>query len=121
MAAKRAVLFLLGLLCLLIGIAGVLLPVIPGTPFLILAAAAFNRSSPRFHRWLLATPALGKAIRDWERTGSIRLGVKLWVTVLLAASVTMTLLHQGIPLWARVSAALSVLLVLSYLWTRPRA
>lgn len=119
MVARRAMMFMAGSIALVLGIAGVLLPVIPGTPFLILSAAAFNRSSPRFHAWLLSIPHVGETIRNWETTGSINLGAKIGSTLLLLASLSFTLTREAIPLWARISAAITVGLVLLYLWTRP--
>ncbi|MHC4837140.1 MAG: YbaN family protein [Planctomycetota bacterium] len=119
MVATRAVLFLFGIAALLIGVAGVLLPVIPGTPFLLLAAAAFNRSSPRFHAWLLGLPGIGDAIREWERTGSIDRRVKWWVTLVLGVSIAFTLSLTYVPVWARASAGVTVAGVLAFIWTRP--
>lgn len=59
-----------------IGIVGVILPVMPGTIFLIAAAWCFSRSSPRFEAWLLGHPKLGPQVRHWRETGSIRRRVK---------------------------------------------
>lgn len=59
-----------------IGIVGVILPVMPGTIFLIAAAWCFSRSSPRFEAWLLNHPRLGPQVRHWRETRSIRRRVK---------------------------------------------
>lgn len=66
------ILFLgLGLLCLVLAVLGFTLPGLPGTPFLLVAAACFTRSSPRLHAWLLQNKFCGPMIRNWEETRSI--------------------------------------------------
>jgi uncharacterized membrane protein YbaN (DUF454 family) len=60
-----------GWCCLGIGTLGVLLPVLPTTPFVLLAAACFSQSSPRFHRWLLNNSLFGKMIQNWQSEGYV--------------------------------------------------
>lgn len=62
----------LGLISVGLGFAGVVLPILPTTPFLILAAFAFSKSSPRLRHWLVTHPVFGGPIRDWEDKGAIR-------------------------------------------------
>lgn len=50
----------LGWLCVVLGFAGIFLPVLPTTPFLLLAAACFVRTSPQFYQWLIRHPRMGK-------------------------------------------------------------
>ncbi len=56
----------LGLLCLALALLGVLLPGLPTTPFLLLAAGCFSKSSSRLYSWLLGNRLFGPMIRDWE-------------------------------------------------------
>lgn len=75
-----------GLLVLGLGLLGVVLPVLPTTPFLLLAAACFAKSSPRLHRWLLGHPVFGPPIRNWVENSAItrpakRLAVGTMATV----------------------------------------
>lgn len=67
----RLVWLTLGLLFMSTGLIGTVLPVLPTTPFLLLAAACFAKSSPRLHRWLLTHPIFGPPIRNWEENGAI--------------------------------------------------
>ncbi|NDW07586.1 DUF454 family protein [Jiella sp. 40Bstr34] len=68
---RRAGFFALGCLMLLFGFVGALLPVMPTTIFLILAAGCFGRSSPRLETWLLQHPQFGPVLRDWQDHGTM--------------------------------------------------
>lgn len=69
-----------------LGLVGLLLPVVPTTPFIILSAFAFNRSSPKMRARLETNRHFGPAIRDWEERGAIRTHHKVAACGLMAAS-----------------------------------
>ena len=73
----RRVLFAAGLVFLVVGAVGMVVPLLPGTVFLILSAWCFARSSPRFEAWLIQHPQLGPSVRRWRDTGAIPWPVKL--------------------------------------------
>jgi uncharacterized membrane protein YbaN (DUF454 family) len=70
-AMRRTAFRLLGLIFVGVGAIGIVLPVLPTTPFLILAAACFTRSSPRLEQWLLDHAHFGPLLRDWRERGAI--------------------------------------------------
>src|SRR5688572_30091456 len=90
--------FVLGILCLVAGAAGVVLPLVPATPFLLLAAYGFARSSPRLHDWLLAHPRFGPVITDWQRHGAISGRVKVTAVLMIAATFGGSIVF-GVPGW----------------------
>ncbi|SDP52156.1 YbaN family protein [Phyllobacterium sp. OV277] len=73
---RRAVYFALGWVMVALGFIGALLPVMPTTIFLIIAAWCFGRSSPRFEKWLLEHPVFGPTLVQWQRHGAIPVRVK---------------------------------------------
>ncbi len=73
----KFILIALGFLFVALGGLGLVLPVMPTTPFLLLAAACFARSSSRFHDWLLNIHVFGPLIRNWQKTRSIPRKTKL--------------------------------------------
>jgi len=73
----QAAFAVLGTLFLLLGIAGVFLPILPTTPFLLLATACYARSSRRFYNWLLNHPAFGPLIIEWRTYRSIPWRIKM--------------------------------------------
>ena len=97
--ALRPLLFAAGLLSLALGIIGIFLPIMPTTPFLLLAAAAFARSSARLHDWLLNHPWFGRYIRDYIEKRGIRLRVKILAIALLWLSIGISVLFL-VPLLA---------------------
>jgi uncharacterized protein len=86
MALWRLPWFLLGFVSLGCGLVGVVLPLVPTTPFLLLSAYGFSRSSPRVHRWLVGHPRLGPPIRDWNRHGAISSRAKAVAMAAIAAT-----------------------------------
>jgi len=76
--------YTIGVLALILGGLGVVLPVLPTTPFVILAAFAFGKSSPRLRQWLLDTKLFGPMIKDWEAHGAIPSRVKLFACLMMA-------------------------------------
>lgn len=71
MTPMRAVWFAIGSIALCLGAIGVVLPLLPTTPFVLLAAFAFVRSSDRWHKWLLGHRVFGPIIQDWRRHGAV--------------------------------------------------
>ena len=119
---SRAIAFvfwrLLAVAALLLGVAGVILPGIPGVPFLLVAAWAGSRGWPAFERWLLAHPHLGPPVRAWREHGAVPRRAKWWASVMMSlGAVTMWLLPT--PLWLRVAAPGLMLAVATWLWRRP--
>jgi len=67
----------LGFLFLAVAALGVVLPLLPATPFVLLAAACFARSSEKWHRWMLANETFGPMISNWEQNRCVTCRVKL--------------------------------------------
>lgn len=91
---------MLGWLFLGLGAAGVFLPLLPTTPFLVLSLGAFSRSSARLEAWLLAHRVFGPPLEGWRRHRVIPLRAKLiaWSSMLLSLGV---MLWSGrTPWWA---------------------
>ncbi|RZA08047.1 MAG: DUF454 domain-containing protein, partial [Proteobacteria bacterium] len=56
----------IGWISLALGILGIFLPLLPTTPFVLLAGICFAKGSPRMHAWLINHPRLGPPIKDWQ-------------------------------------------------------
>lgn len=106
---------IIGLLAVLLGILGIFLPLLPTTPFLLLAAACFARGSTRLHQWLLANRWFGQYLRDYEQGRGIPAKAKVLALVLMWSSLLLTMWRFEtalVPvLLASIGAAVSVYLV----------
>ena len=100
-----------------IGFVGLVVPLLPTTPFLILAAACYSRGSERFERWLVHHPRFGRGVRDWREHGVISSRAKAIATVGILASLTIPLVTLSLP-W-KLAAATLVAAALLFIHTRP--
>ncbi|HEY7914207.1 MAG TPA: YbaN family protein [Blastocatellia bacterium] len=83
----KIILNLTGSLCVGLAVLGIFLPLLPTTPFLLLASACYVRGSERLHRWLMNNRVLGKYIRNIQQRRGIPLRAKIVTIALLWASI----------------------------------
>jgi uncharacterized protein len=116
--AVRAVFVVLGTLFLAIGIVGIFVPLLPTTPFLLLASACYLRGSERMHRWLLSHGRLGAYIRAYEEGRGIPLRAKLVALAMMWASIGYGVYRFAYP-WLQVALLLVAAGVTIYLLRLP--
>lgn len=117
----RYLLLGIGLLSLILGVVGIFVPLLPTTPFLLLSAACFMRSSRRFHTWLVTHPHLGPWIRDYLDGEGIPLKGKVYAIGLMWTSILLSCYFVPV-LPARIFLLTSATLVTLYILkqkTRP--
>lgn len=107
----RGLLLGAGFIFLGLGIVGAVLPLLPTTPFILLAAACFARSSKRFHRWLLGNRTFGPLIERWERERTISRRAKLATLVTLAVTLSVSGLLATQTMWHRLILAATGVIV----------
>jgi uncharacterized membrane protein YbaN (DUF454 family) len=107
---RRVIFLVLGLFFVALGGLGAALPVLPTTPFLLLASACFVRSSPVLHRWLLRSRLFGPLLRDWQQRRGIRLHVKLTAVTVLFTVVAASVVWGNLP-WYLLVALIGLALV----------
>lgn len=102
----RAAYLAAGFLFLGAGVLGMVLPVLPTTPFVLLAAACFARSSDRFYQWVLHHRSFGPLVREWRTHRSIPYRTKLFAIALMAISLTVSIVFFVRPGWLQAALAL---------------
>ncbi len=93
---KRYTLISVGWISIVLGVVGIFLPIMPTTPFILLAAWCFARSSPRFHRWLRNHRHLGHIVRSWEDDNGLPRKARNRILMLLWFSLACSSLIIGI-------------------------
>ena len=100
----RLILIVSGVLCIGLGILGIILPILPTTPFILLAAALFARSSPLFYNWIIKHKWFGSFIKNYYEGKGIPTRVKitaisiLWITILFSVFFAVKLIFIKIAL-----------------------
>lgn len=110
--------FAIGLTALLAGILGIFLPVLPTTPFILLAAGCFARSSERFHVLLMNHRIAGPIIREWCEHRSMPRKVKRWAYLFMTLSFGSSILIVS-SLWLKGMLALLALTLAFFIWRVP--
>lgn len=109
---------LLAITSLAVGLIGVIVPVLPTVPFVLVATWAAGRGWPQLERWLLAHPVYGPMTRRWRERRAVPRYAKRFATVSMAVSAVIIVLVVG-PLVLRIGVPLMMALVAAWLWTRP--
>lgn len=99
---RRRLHFVLGLVFTALGALGVVLPILPTTPFLLLASYGFARSSPRLQAWLRRSPVFGKFLDDWDRARGVRRHVKVVAVLMVVAAVVLALSRAQMAPWMQI-------------------
>jgi uncharacterized membrane protein YbaN (DUF454 family) len=107
-----------GITALVAGVIGIALPLLPTTPFILLAAFCFDRSSPRLHTWLINHGHFGPLIENWQQHGAVPVRVKyIGVGFMVAALVAG--FYFGVANWVLIVQAVIFLTVSVFLISRP--
>lgn len=116
----RFVWVILGLTCVGLGMIGLVLPLMPTVPFLLLAAFFFARSSEKLHNWLLAHTHFGPMIENWRQRGAIGRQAKIAASVSILAAFLLSVILGLKPMILMIQAGVLCCVAL-FIWTRPEA
>lgn len=110
--------FIIGWVSFILGIIGAFLPIIPTTPFLILSAFLFSKSSPRVHKWIINLPVAGQGIRDWQQHRVIRIRAKILCSTMILISLSIIHINEKIPLLIKLFVTILMVSVGLFVVTR---
>jgi len=112
---KKTLYNIAGTVALLLGILGIFLPVLPTTPFLLLASACYMRGSERMYRWLMNQRHLGPYLRNFQAGRGIPLRAKIAALAVMWTSITVSMWFIPHP-WVRALLPVPGIAVTIYLY-----
>ncbi|HEP0497834.1 TPA: DUF454 family protein [Enterobacter kobei] len=115
---QRTILIIIGWLAVVLGTLGVVLPLLPTTPFILLAAWCFARSSPRFHHWLLYRSWFGGYLRHWQKHRAMPPDAKprAIAVILMTFAISLWLVKM---MWVRILLLIILTCLLIFMWRIP--
>lgn len=116
---KKTLFLTLGHLSVTLGVIGAFLPILPTTPFLLLAVYFYSKSSNKLHHWIINHKHLGPPIILWEKNGVIRPKAKILATIMIGLVMVLKLPNLNILLAYKIIIAIILTSVLVFIWSRP--
>lgn len=116
---KKILLLSLGHIFLILGVIGAFLPVLPTTPFLLLAAYCYSKANSRLLEWLKNHKVFGPPLKDWQEKGVIGLNAKLLATLMIMLVLIWRIPVLSIHYGLKVFVTIVLIGVLVFIWTRP--
>lgn len=115
---KKSTYITLGFLCVILAFIGAFLPLLPTTPFALLAAFFFSKSSTKFHKWLITLPMLGPLIVNWEKYKVITFKAKVNSTLIMICFFAWSYyrFHEKTYIWLSIACIMTGVLI--FIWTR---
>ncbi len=117
--SRKFLFYCCGWTAIVLGVVGIFLPILPTTPFAILAAWCFSKSSEKWHQWLLNHKIFGPTIREWEKDGVINPRAKALATSMIVLLFSYTLIFVKVHLVVKSIVTTIGIGVLFFIWTRP--
>jgi uncharacterized membrane protein YbaN (DUF454 family) len=116
---KKIFLLFSGHVFLVLGIVGAILPVLPTTPFLLLAVFFYSKSNPKLHSYIINHKYFGPSVKEWNKFGVIRLKAKIIATIMLSLVIFFRVPTLQIAFILKIFIYIILSLVLLFIWTRP--
>ena len=115
----RSLLVMAGSASLLVGIVGIIIPMLPTTPFVLLAIACYSRSSPRLAAWLEVHPQFGPTLRAWRNEGAISGRAKATAIFAMALGYGVVVIGTKLPLAGSAATAVTLVACAVFILSRP--
>lgn len=115
-AIRKNIYIVLGCLFVLLGAIGVVIPVLPTTPFLLLALALFANSSPRFHQMLLNNRWFGTTLRQWDNSKTVSRQIKKRALSLILISFSISIFFVQGSIGLQLMLATIALMLMVFVW-----
>ncbi|NRB39704.1 MAG: YbaN family protein [Pseudomonadales bacterium] len=120
MTLIKALFILLGFISFALGFIGIFLPLLPTTPFILLAAFFFSKSSERFYGWLINIPTFGPMIMQWNEYGCVSQKGKIASAVAMTAVIVYFWIFREMAIPIKLAVTCIMLTVMAYVLSRPK-
>lgn len=117
--SRKILLLIMGWFFVAVGTIGIVLPVLPTTPFLLIALWAFSQSSEKFHSWLFNHRYLGPPLQDWEQFGIIPMRAKIIALSTMSTSAVLVIFFTQTPWYGLIGMLGFMAIGAIFITTRP--